>query len=138
MERALRDFVWQRAEGCCEYCQLPEASSVLPFHIDHIQARKHRGQTVAENLALACYDCNSYKGPNIAGIDVPGDVITRLFHPRQDEWATHFIWQGGLIVPRTGIGRVTLYVLVLNDPDRVVLRLALIQSGAFTPSTDAS
>lgn len=39
MARPSRDLERQvivRAGGGCEYCQLPEAASDLPFHIDHI------------------------------------------------------------------------------------------------------
>ena len=40
----------------------------LPFQIDTIIAEQHAGQTVFENLALDCPNCNRYKGPNIAGL----------------------------------------------------------------------
>jgi 5-methylcytosine-specific restriction endonuclease McrA len=54
MNEQLRELVWQRAGGRCEYCQLAQELDDLPFHIDHIISRKHHGPTVAENLALAC------------------------------------------------------------------------------------
>jgi 5-methylcytosine-specific restriction endonuclease McrA len=41
----------------------------IPFEIDHIIAESHGGPTAAQNLALACYHCNSFKGANLAGID---------------------------------------------------------------------
>jgi 5-methylcytosine-specific restriction endonuclease McrA len=66
MEQALVELVWQRAHARCEYCQLAQASSLLTFEIDHIIAKKHGGATVPENLCLACFYCNSFKGPNIA------------------------------------------------------------------------
>ncbi len=55
MDDALMRLVWQRANRACEYCQLPQACSTLPFEIDHVIAKKHGGKTVASNLALACY-----------------------------------------------------------------------------------
>ncbi len=64
METGLERFVWRRAKSLCEYCQLPQAFSPLPHAIDHIVARQHHGLTKSENLALACFFCNSYKGPN--------------------------------------------------------------------------
>ena len=69
MDQALVDLVWQRANSRCEYCQFPQAASLLTFEIGHVIAKKHGGLTVAENLALACFYCNSFKGPNIAGLD---------------------------------------------------------------------
>jgi HNH endonuclease len=55
MDAALERLVRQRAGGRCEYCRLPQAGSQVPFEIDHIIARKHRGRTVAHNLAVTCY-----------------------------------------------------------------------------------
>ena len=48
MEQALVDLVWLRAHSCCEYCHLPHGRVVLLFEIDHIIAKKHGGETVAE------------------------------------------------------------------------------------------
>ena len=38
-------------------------------------------------------------------------------------------WQGGAILGRTPIGRVTVIVLALNQPERVAMRIALIAEG---------
>ena len=54
MDAALEGLIWQRSEGCCEYCRLPQSSSPLPHEIDHIIAIKHGGSTAAKNLALSC------------------------------------------------------------------------------------
>ncbi len=54
MDAALQRLVRQRASGRCEYCRLPQAASGVPFEIDHIIARHHRGRTAAGNLAAAC------------------------------------------------------------------------------------
>ena len=84
-----------------------------------------------ENLALSCLHCNRYKGPNIAGLDPLTSRIVRLFNPRQDIWSEHFAWLGAELRPLTGIGRVTLQVLFMNDPEFVAVRKALIDEGAF-------
>ncbi|WP_255487555.1 HNH endonuclease [Paludisphaera rhizosphaerae] len=47
--------VRERADGCCEYCRMPEDFDYGTFGVDHIIARKHGGPTVAENLCLSCY-----------------------------------------------------------------------------------
>jgi hypothetical protein len=80
VNEALARLVRDRADGQCEYCELPESASVAAFEIDHIIARKHRGQTADDNLAFSCFYCNSAKGPNIAGVDPLTGEITRLFH----------------------------------------------------------
>lgn len=123
--------VWQRAGSRCEYCHLPASRYPLPFHIDHIVARQHGGETVADNLALACLHCNRHKGPNIAGrLPGTGDIV-RLFHPRRDRWTDHFEWHGAMLSANSDIGLVTIQVLAINQPDFAAVRLALMQEGEF-------
>jgi hypothetical protein len=90
MDAALDRLVRQRAGGRCEYCRLPQAASGVPFEIDHIIARQHRGRTTASNLAVSCAYCNGHKGPNLTGIDPATGKLTRLFHPRRHKWSHHF------------------------------------------------
>jgi 5-methylcytosine-specific restriction endonuclease McrA len=131
MERALEALVWQRAGARCEYCQAAQAHDRLPFQIDHIIALKHGGPTRASNLCLACYACNHYKGPCIAGRD--RRAVTPLFNPRRHKWQRHFRWDGPVLVGRTPIGRVTVAVLEINLEHRVAYRQALIDEGLFPP-----
>ncbi|HTN83623.1 MAG TPA: HNH endonuclease signature motif containing protein [Sorangium sp.] len=131
MDTSLVALVTQRAKAVCEYCQLPQPLSSIPFEIDHIIAQKHGGVTVPENLGFACFYCNSYKGPNIAGIDPESGRIVRLYHPRKDRWSKHFRWDGPLLVGSSAIGRATIAVLAINHPDAVALRASLIEEGVF-------
>lgn len=123
--------VSERAGSRCEYCRLPSVFHPAPFQIDHIIARQHGGKTELENLALACMHCNRFKGPNVAGLDPDTGEIVRLFHPRRDSWAEHFVWNGPELNARTQIGRVTLVVLAINDQDVVSVRKALQEEGVF-------
>lgn len=129
MAVTLREFVRQRAGYRCEYCRMPQEYDVLPFQIDHIISLKHRGSSEESNLALSCYNCNAYKSPNIAGIDVETGEVTRLFHPRCDQWAKHFLWDDSYLLGRTAIGRTTVDVLSINLAQRVELRQILINMG---------
>lgn len=131
MDEPLRQLVQQRANHTCEYCRVPQQFDILPFQVDHIIAVKHHGLTADDNLALSCYGCNAYKGPNIAGIDPETGKLTRLFHPRQDEWDEHFEWNGPVVVGRTVIGRATIDVLNMNLPERVEHRRLLIVGGVL-------
>ena len=135
MDRELRDLVWRRARGLCEYCRLPSSVHPVPFAADHVIASQHRGQTSADNLALACFRCNVHKGPNIAGVDPETGAIVPLFHPRRDRWEDHFRWRGAVLAGLTPSGRATLVVLAINDPTRVALRESLIAEGVF-PTTE--
>lgn len=132
MDRAIEQTVRRRAGGLCEYCQLPADRSPLRFAIDHIVARQHRGLTTASNLALCCMGCNLHKGPNLTGLDPPGTgKVVRLFNPRIDDWSKHFRWNVGELVGLTPIGRVTIYVLDINNSLRIRLRRSLIAEGFF-------
>ena len=133
MDDELVQLVWRRAGSCCEYCRHPRAFTNMAFQIDHIIARKHRGPTVARNLALSCLVCNGHKGPNIAGIDPASRKIVRLFHPRLHKWAYHFRWDGPELFGRTPIGRTTVEVLEINLPYRVDIRQVLMDEGVFPP-----
>ena len=133
LRKALRERVWRRAHRRCEYCQLPCDASSIPSEIDHIISQKHGGKTVADNLALSCYFCNSFKGPNIAGIDPVSDEVVRLFRPRSDLWHEHFEWHGAVLIARTSIGRATIAVMEINHPASIEVREALIAEGNFPP-----
>jgi hypothetical protein len=134
VDPSLQQLVWQRAGARCEYCQIPQELDEVPFEIDLIIARKHRGGTVAGNLALACFYCNSYKGPNLASIDRKTRKITRLYHPRRHTWHYHFRWGGPMLIGRTAIGRTTVALLEINLPARAALRASLIEEGQFPPA----
>lgn len=134
MERELADLVWRRADERCEYCQVSQAFDRLPFEIDHIIAKKHRGPTRAGNLCLACFACNNHKGSNISGIDDKTRKIVPLFNPRRHKWSRHFRWEGPMLVGLTPTGRATVNVLEMNLDYRVSFRRTLIEEGVFPPA----
>ena len=80
---AIRRVVRERANDCCEYCLIPEAFTFASHEIDHIIAKKHGGETTAENLALSCTICNQHKGSDLASIDPETARLTLLYHPRK-------------------------------------------------------
>ncbi len=131
MDAGLRRLVWQRASSCCEYCRMRQEFDELTFQVEHIIPKKHHGPDKAENLALACFACNNHKGTNLSGIDPQTREMTRLFHPRGDDWAEHFQWEGASLTGRTAIGRVTVDVLAVNLAYRWELRMTLIEEGVF-------
>lgn len=51
---SLRRLVIERAKNRCEYCGISQVGQVATFHIDHIIPVVAKGETTAENLALAC------------------------------------------------------------------------------------
>lgn len=134
MKESLAQRVRERAAHACEYCRMPqEYYPTVPFPIDHIIARQHGGLTTFGNLALSCLHDNSHKGPNIAGLDPLTGKLTKLFHPRRHRWERHFRWDGPYLLGLTDVGRTTVAVLAMNDPDVVRVRRALIEENLFPP-----
>ena len=134
MDASLIRQVWRRANGRCEYCQLSQEFDDRAFEIDHIRSQKHLGPSIAGNLALSCFRCNSFKGSDISGRDFKTGKLTPLFNPRRHKWTRHFHWQDAYLIGRTPVGRVTVAVLRINDPFRVELREMLIEEGVFPPA----
>ncbi len=133
---ALRERVRQRARARCEYCLVPEAYVSL-HEADHIIAVQHRGPTSFENLALACFDCNRRKGPNISSVDAGTGQVVDLFHPRRQNWIEHFHLDGTRIVGLTQTGRATAALLEFNTPQRVRVRAELQRAGRYPVNDEA-
>lgn len=131
MDAAVIQIVRHRANHRCEYCRLPQNRSVLRFHTEHIIARQHGGADDAENLALACPECNRRKGTNLTGIDPDTGEVIRLFSPRRDPWEDHFVLMGSRILGKTPEGRTTAWLLSMNAGPRLRLRETLLRLGKF-------
>ena len=123
---ALRQLVFERAEGRCEYCLLPQSVVVHKHEPDHIIPKQHDGQTTADNLALACVRCNRYKGYNVGSFDPETGDLVPFYNPRTQVWSEQFQLEGTVIQPLTPEGRVTAKMLHFNDADRVEERQRLI------------
>ena len=121
----------ERADERCEYCLYPQALSFLAFEIEHVVAEKHGGVTVADNLALACPYCNRYKGTDLGSIDPETNQLVPFYNPRRQQWIEHFQLDGARVVPISPEGRVTVAILQLNHPDRILERLRLVEASIY-------
>lgn len=127
----LRQAVSRRARGRCEYCRGQERFATHGFSVEHIVPRSAGGKTIYSNLAFACQGCNNHKYTNVADRDpMSGDTVP-LFHPRQDAWEQHFVWNEDytVIIGITPVGRATVESLRLNRPGVVNLRRVLFEIG---------
>lgn len=132
MSATLRRAVRKRAQARCEYCRLPDlVPHFMRFHLEHIRARRHGGASSLNNLAWACARCNERKGTDLSGVDPDTNRVVRLFHPRRDTWARHFVWAGLRIRGLTATGRVTAWLLEFNSDERLKLRQGLQKLGLF-------
>jgi HNH endonuclease len=125
----LRRIVYDHAKGRCEYCLIPQSSTLVSHEVDHVIAQKHGGLTEEHNLALSCSLCNKRKGSDLSSIDPETGSVTTLFHPRQEQWSKHFEFQGAVITPRTPEGRATIWLLQLNAPSVLQSETCLSKTG---------
>ncbi|MCA9997360.1 MAG: HNH endonuclease [Anaerolineales bacterium] len=128
---SLRRLVTERAGDRCEYCLYPQQALFFAFEMEHIIAEKHDGQTVADNLALACPYCNRAKGTDLGSLDPETMLLTPFFNPRTQQWGEHFRLRGAEIIPLTAEGRVTCKILQFNLPERAAERERLLKAGFY-------
>lgn len=132
---ALRERVAAQAGRRCGYCLTAEAVIGAPLEIDHILPESLGGKTEEDNLWLACSLCNDHKGNRIAALDPVTGLQVRLFDPRRQSWAEHFVWSdaGDRIGGRTATGRATVVALNLNRPSLVQARRLWVAVGWHPP-----
>lgn len=67
----------------------------------------------------------------------PGRLTGRqalpVVQPRKQNWKRHFRWDRTTLVGKTRTGIVTIHVLNINDPSRIMLRENLLFEGRFPP-----
>src|SRR5512138_2143124 len=125
-------LVYERARGCCEYCQTYALNIGQPMHIEHIVPG---GGDNPDNLALSCAACNLSKGIATKAIDPETGHTVDLFNPRTQTWKDHFEWidDGQIVRGLTPNARATVERLRMNL-DRIVLaRRVWIRAGEHPP-----
>jgi hypothetical protein len=136
---ALKQQVFDRAQGNCEYCRSQSKFSPTNFVIEHITPVSRGGETTADNLALACQSCNNYKYNKTQAIDPMANQLVSLYHPRQMQWAAHFTWSDAttLMLGITPTGRATVELLRVNREGVINLRQILRDRGQHPPGGTA-
>ena len=118
----LRREVTVRAGCRCEYCLLAQAGQEAAFHVDHIHPVAEGGETVSENLVLACVSCSLRKGARLRARDPQTGREAVLFHPRAHRWREHFAWKGNRVTGITPTGRAMVDILKMNRALIVAIR----------------
>jgi hypothetical protein len=106
------------------------------FHVEHIVPRAGGGQSLLDNLALACPGCNLKKSDRTELPDPETGLLVPIFNPRLNRWHDHFRWNNYHIEPVTAVGRATAAALDINHPRRVRIRRAEESFGLFPPNDD--
>jgi hypothetical protein len=131
LSTAEKERLIARANRRCEYCKSPMDFCPDPFSVEHILPKARGGSDDNDNTALSCQGCNNKKHTKTTGLDPISRQRVPLFHPRQDDWNTHFRWSDDLlaVIGITPTGRATVSTLQLNRAGVVNLRRILKVSG---------
>ena len=131
----LRRQITEDAGHRCGYCLSDEVLTGIPLSVDHLVPIAAGGLTVRDNLWLACRPCNEFKGVQTHARDPETLEMVPLFHPRAQEWYTHFTWSADktYIVGLTPTGRATVATFQLNRPMLVRARRRWILAGWHPP-----
>ena len=133
--KALRQRVAAQAQHRCGYCLTPESIVGYEMDVDHFIPEALGGQTVEENLWLACNRCNEHKGDRVKAADLQTGKVVPLFNPRTQRWSEHFTWtpEGDQIIGQTPVGRATIEALQLNRQALVKARRVRVAAGLHPP-----
>ena len=106
----------EHSEPRCAYCHSPERLLGLPLEVDHIIPTTVGGRTLLANLCLCCRSCNGHKWQQTHAQDPQTGRRVRLYHPRRQQWARHFVWNrsGTRVLGATATGRATIMALRMN------------------------
>jgi len=131
----LRQQIEQDAGHRCGYCLSDETLTGIPLSVEHILPEALGGETIRDNLWLACRPCNEYKGTQIHAENPKNGQKVPLFDPRHHNWHEHFYWSkdGCYIVGKTSTGRATVIALRLNRDLLVKARKRWVLVGWHPP-----
>jgi hypothetical protein len=107
----------------------------IPMVIEHIIPLAGGGSSAPDNLRLACYRCNEFKGSRTEAADPINGKLTLFFHPRLQRWSEHFAWSehGDTMDGLTSCGRTTIDALRLNNAWIVQARRFWMLVGLYPP-----
>jgi HNH endonuclease len=135
VSEVVRAQIRERAQDRCGYCQSPQQYVLGLLELDHIIPIAKGGTDAEDNLWLACRLCNGFKGMQTHARDPGTSRQVRLFNPRRQRWARHFLWSddGTRIIGRTACGRATVVALQLNHVIAMMVRREWVAAGWHPP-----
>ncbi len=138
--RALDEKVRRRAKQRCEYCLNPQWLIPHKLEIEHSHPKSLGGANSAENLGLACRECNGHKAMRVSALDPTTGKTVNLFNPRKQSWHEHFALSQDKteIVGITACGRATVESLQMNSVYQKTTRKIWVKAGLFPHAIDAA
>lgn len=131
----LRQKITKLAKNRCGYCQTQAEVIGQPMQIDHLIPEAAGGETVEENLWMACVSCNQRKGIRTEFADPQTGKMVPLYNPALQEWNQHFKWSEDAteMIGLTQVGRATIEALQLNRNLLVKTRRRWVLAGWHPP-----
>ena len=131
----IRSRVRLQAGDRCGYCLSPQHLVMGTLEIEHILPKAAGGSSEETNLWLACRLCNNFKSSQTHATDPHTGELVALFHPRNQSWHDHFLWDrnGTYILGKTACGRATVAALRLNNLIAVTVRQYWVAAGWHPP-----
>ena len=132
---ALRRTIQIDSKYRCGYCLVPQKLIYGRLVADHLIPEAKGGETVRENLWMACRSCNEHKHARTDARDPLTGESAPLFNPRYQVWSHHFRWSedGLTIIGLTDTGRATVAALNMNNKDVVETREQWVDVGWHPP-----
>ena len=133
ISKALEKKIRQQANHRCGYCLSPQELVSYKLELEHIYPKALGGETVEQNLWLACSGCNGHKAMKTSAVDPLTKRTVKLFNPRQQDWHQHFEFSADYIEihGKTTCGRATVASLQMNNIYQKAARTAWVEAGIF-------
>jgi hypothetical protein len=135
IKKDLDEKIRRAAKNRCGYCLNPQELIPYKLEIEHIIPKVLGGETIEENLWLACRECNSHKAGKIKVVDRLTGKTVRLFNPRRQVWSRHFEFSRDYreIIGKTACGRATVESLQMNNFYQITTRSIWVEVNKFPP-----
>ena len=132
----IRRSVREKFDDRCAYCRTAEFLTSTTFEFEHITPRSAGGETVFDNVCLACPMCNRFKTDSLTASDPQTGVVVPIFHPHQQIWSDHFAFNddGTELIGLTDVGRATVVALKINRPAMIRVRKLWVAMGEHPPT----
>lgn len=135
ISRDLDSKIRQQAKNRCGYCLNPQELMPFKLEIEHLYPQALGGESVEENLWLACRECNAHKATKTKARDRLTGKTVKIFNPRKQNWHEHFEFSQDFseILGKTACGRATVDALQMNNIYQTTARLAWTETSKFPP-----
>jgi hypothetical protein len=138
IKKELDEKIRLQAKNRCGYCLNPQELIPYKLEIEHIFPRALGGESIEENLWLACRECNVHKAAKTDAIDKLTDKTVKLFNPRLQIWNEHFEFSKytSEIIGKTACGRATVESLQMNNFYQITARSIWVEMNKYPPKDE--